>query len=136
MLRSTMTEGAFTHQIDSDHVLHPCRYIPRRTSGSPACQLVKSPLIFDAAGIPSGFAPYTSYLLNGSCPTSLEFGDIAVDPRTNTLYGAMATPLGQFFTINLNTLQPPPATNPWNTVLPAGTNPSLQIAFSCDYSGK
>lgn len=108
-------------------------YIPKRRSGqSDPCQLTKAPLLFDANGIPSGFGPYTVYPLSG-CPDPLEFGDIAADPKTGILYATTSTPLGYFATINLRTLQTG-TPNAWTTVLSTPPNPSLQIAFDCDYN--
>lgn len=86
------------------------------------------PIIYGTSG-PTGVGPVIRRTITGTgfSPINMRFGDIAINPNTQ-LYGATVN--GRFFRIDLtNALVQP--TVPYTQI---GTgNPSLQIAFDCQY---
>lgn len=95
-------------------------------------KLYKAELTY-TGGIPSFSGTPVSYQLTASgSSTGMAFGDIAINPITNMLYGS-TTPGsgGLFFSLDMTTLSDS-ASNPV-TVIAAGKSISLQLAFSGDY---
>ena len=87
------------------------------------------PITYGPSG-PIGVGPLIQRTITGTdfSPSNMRFGDIAINPNTRQLYGA--TTNGRFFRIDLtNALVQ--STVPYTQI---GTrNPSLQIAFDCQY---
>lgn len=73
----------------------------------------------------------------GDCPgptSGLVFGDIAIQPQTNLLYGVTATPSGEVFKVDLSTLKlVGQGTSDWQLILAPGTDKGVQIAFDASY---
>ncbi len=96
-------------------------------------KLYKAQLTY-TAGIPSFTGGLVSYQLTASgSSTGMAFGDIAIDPNTNMLYGS-TTPVsgGLFFSLDMTSLTDS-ASNPVN-IIASGKSVGLQLAFSGDYS--
>ncbi len=89
-------------------------------------ELVKVNLSY-SGGLPS-FASTQRFVISGYS-NSTAYGDIAIDKNTGILYGAST--LGLFFSLNVSGATP----SGYTQIKASGTgNPSLQIAFSPDYS--
>jgi hypothetical protein len=96
-------------------------------------KLYKAELTY-TGGVPSFSGPLVSYQLTASgSSTGMAFGDIAINPNTNMLYGS-TTPGsgGLFFSLDMTTLSDS-VSNPVN-VIASGKSISLQLAFSGDYA--
>jgi hypothetical protein len=93
------------------------------------------PILYDGNGIPTGIGTMTSTLISISNPSNfLSFGDIAINPVTQTLYGS-TLPMtsggrGEFFSLQMSDLA-----NSY-TVLPEGSGKTLglQLGFDKDYA--
>jgi len=96
-------------------------------------KLYKAELTY-RGGVPSFSGTPVAYQLTASgSTTGMAFGDIAINPLTNMLYGS-TTPGsgGLFFSLDMTSLSGA-GENPV-TVLSSGNTLSLQLAFSGDYA--
>ncbi|WIA09856.1 hypothetical protein OEZ85_010070 [Tetradesmus obliquus] len=115
-------------------------FIPSRRiyNNYPRCSLVKVPITY-TAGQPTGTGqPLVYDVSGGDCPgptSGLVFGDIAIQPQTNLLYGVTATPSGEVFKVDLSTLKlVGQGTSDWQLILAPGTDKGVQIAFDASYT--
>lgn len=115
-------------------------FIPSRQiyNNYPRCSLVKVPITY-TAGQPTGTGqPLVYDVSGGDCPgptSGLVFGDIAIQPQTNLLYGVTATPSGEVFKVDLSTLKlVGQGTSDWQLILAPGTDKGVQIAFDASYT--
>lgn len=85
-------------------------------------------------GMPSFTGGLTSYQLTASgSSTGMAFGDIAINPLTNMLYGStIPSSGGLFFSLDMTSLSA--VADNAVTVISSGNSLSLQLAFSGDYS--
>ena len=82
---------------------------------------------------PTSVASLTSYAISGipgSISTNNTFGDIAINGNSGVLYAATVS--GLFYSVDLAALSGGAGTA--SVIKAAGSNPSLQIAFSSDYA--
>ena len=97
-------------------------------------KLYKAELTY-RGGVPSFSGTPVAYQLTASgSSTGMAFGDIAINPNTNMLYGS-TTPVsgGLFFSLDMTSLSTPAASYPV-TVIDSGKLVGLQLAFNGDYS--
>jgi hypothetical protein len=85
------------------------------------------------ANSPTSVASVTTYAISGipgSIAANNTFGDIAINGNSGVLYAATVS--GLFYSVDLGALSAGAGTA--TVIKAAGSNPSLQIAFSSDYA--
>lgn len=89
------------------------------------------PISFGPSGEPNGVESKIQRTITGIdfLPLDMRFGDIAIKPSNKQLYGA--TTNGQFFRIDLTNIEEQ-NTVPYTKIYTG--NPSLQLAFDCQYN--
>lgn len=86
-----------------------------------------------AGNAPTAVASVTSYAISGipgTLTSSNTFGDIAINGNSGVLYAATVS--GLFYSVDLGALSA--GAGAASVIKAAGSNPSLQIAFSSDYA--
>lgn len=86
-----------------------------------------------AGNAPTAVASVTSYAISGipgTLTSSNTFGDIAINGNSGVLYAATVS--GLFYSVDLGALSADAGAA--SVIKAAGSNPSLQIAFSSDYA--
>lgn len=86
-----------------------------------------------AGNAPTSVASVTSYAISGipgTLASNNTFGDIAINGNSGVLYAATVS--GLFYSVDLGALSAGAGTA--SVIKAAGSNPSLQIAFSSDYA--